>query len=43
MGDVYKARDTRLHRTVALKVLPTRVDRDAEFRKRFAREGCGRS
>jgi len=35
MGDVYKARDTRLDRTVALKILPSA---DPDRRQRFARE-----
>jgi eukaryotic-like serine/threonine-protein kinase len=38
MGEVYKARDTRLERTVAIKVLPAGVADDAEFRQRFERE-----
>ena len=38
MGAVYKAHDTRLDRTVAIKVLPDDVVEDAEARARFARE-----
>ena len=38
MGEVYKARDTRLDRTVAIKVLPAQVSADPERRARFARE-----
>ena len=35
MGEVYEAEDTRLHRKVALKVLPTTVASDPERRQRF--------
>jgi serine/threonine protein kinase/Tol biopolymer transport system component len=38
MGDVYVAEDTKLHRQVALKVLPTALAQDAERRQRFERE-----
>jgi serine/threonine-protein kinase len=38
MGEVYKARDTRLERTVAIKILPDHVAQDADFRQRFERE-----
>jgi serine/threonine protein kinase len=38
MGEVYKARDTRLDRTVAIKVLPADVSQDADLRARFERE-----
>ena len=38
MGEVYQARDTRLNRTVAIKVLPPVAADDAERRRRFLRE-----
>jgi eukaryotic-like serine/threonine-protein kinase len=38
MGQVYKARDTRLNRTVAIKVLPEHLAAYAEARQRFDRE-----
>ena len=36
MGEVYKARDTRLQRTVAIKVLPEGASPDSDARRRFA-------
>ena len=38
MGEVYKATDTRLERTVAIKVLPAHVASDPDLRQRFERE-----
>jgi Tol biopolymer transport system component len=38
MGEVYKATDTRLNRTVAVKVLPAHFSDDREMKQRFDRE-----
>src|SRR5262245_11820496 len=38
MGEVYKARDLRLDRTVAIKILPDALAGDPQFRERFDRE-----
>jgi serine/threonine protein kinase len=40
MGEVYRAKDTRLNRTVAIKVLPPALAGDAQFRSRFKREAA---
>src|SRR2546423_1193016 len=37
-GEVYRARDTRLDRIVAIKVLPEHSAQQPEFRERFERE-----
>src|SRR5438552_14452294 len=38
MGEVYRARDTRLERMVAIKILPARLSSDAAHKQRFERE-----
>jgi Tol biopolymer transport system component len=38
MGEVYRARDSKLHREVAIKVLPPSVAHDPDHLARFARE-----
>jgi hypothetical protein len=38
MGEVYRARDTRLERTVAIKILPEHLSSNSELRARFERE-----
>jgi eukaryotic-like serine/threonine-protein kinase len=38
MGEVYRARDTRLGRDVAVKVLPVHLCSDPELRQRMERE-----
>jgi len=38
MGEVYRARDTRLERIVAVKVLPSHLSSSTEVRQRFERE-----
>jgi serine/threonine protein kinase len=35
MGEVYRARDTRLDRTVAIKILPTHLSSNPEAKQRF--------
>src|ERR1700694_3098574 len=41
MGEVYKARDTKLDREVAIKVLPAALAQDPERLARFEREAKG--
>jgi len=38
MGEVYRARDTRLERTVAIKVLPEQFSQNPDLKQRFDRE-----
>src|SRR5215471_2683742 len=38
MGEVYRARDTRLERTVAIKILPKELSADVARKQRFERE-----
>jgi eukaryotic-like serine/threonine-protein kinase len=38
MGEVYRALDARLDRTVAIKILPQSLASDPQFRQRFDRE-----
>ena len=38
MGEVFRARDTRLDRSVAIKILPAHLSANEDFRKRFERE-----
>src|SRR5215472_6130944 len=40
MGEVYRARDTRLGRTVAIKVIPSSFSDDPERLHRFEQEAC---
>ncbi len=38
MGEVYRAKDTRLDRTVAIKILPANIAGNSDFKERFERE-----
>ncbi len=38
MGEVYKAKDTRLERTVAIKILPSHLSQNPQLKQRFERE-----
>ena len=38
MGEVFRAKDTRLDRSVAIKVLPAELSRNSQFKVRFERE-----
>jgi len=38
MGEVFRARDTRLDRSVAVKILPAELAGDPERRRRFEQE-----
>src|SRR5213593_2957605 len=40
MGEVYRARDTRLGRDVAIKVLPSSLSIDSDRLHRFEQEAC---
>src|SRR5438128_1487091 len=40
MGEVYRARDTRLGRDVAVKVLPSTFSADTDRLRRFEQEAC---
>ena len=40
MGEVYRAKDTRLDRTVAIKVLPSHLSSNADLKQRFEREAA---
>jgi serine/threonine protein kinase len=39
MGEIYRARDTRLDRTVAIKILPSDLYSSPERKQRFERRG----
>lgn len=41
MGEVYRARDTRLDRTVAIKILRTHLSDSPEFQQRIVASGTG--
>ena len=43
MGEVYRARDTRLNREVALKVLPAEFAQDTDRLRRFEQEALATS
>ena len=43
MGEVYRARDTRLGREVAIKVLPVSYSDNRERLRRFEQEACAAS
>jgi predicted ATPase len=43
MGEVYRARDTRLLRDVALKTLPAQSTNDSSIQRRFEQEACSAS
>ncbi len=38
MGEVYRAKDTRLDRTVAIKILPSHLSSNSDLKQRFERE-----
>ncbi len=43
MGEVYLAKDTRLHRKIALKILPAALSNDRDRLRRFEQEACAAS
>ena len=43
MGEVYKATDTRLERTVAIKLLPPDLTKDETAKRRFLQEAMAAS